>query len=72
MLEFKIIQELKKRYCTIVYKEVAEEMKRVEELLHVSEENLTKAQKLARAQYYRRLSTKDRRKLKRLKKKNKK
>ncbi len=51
--------------------ELAEEMKRVEEFLHVAEEDLTIAQKLARAHYYRRLSTKERRKLKRLRKKMK-
>lgn len=51
--------------------ELAEEMKHVEELLDVAEEDLTLAQKLARAHYYRRLSTKERRKLKRLRKKMK-
>ena len=55
----------------VIAEELAEEMKHVEELLDVAEEDLTLAQKLARAYYCRRLSTKERRKLKRLRKKMK-
>ncbi len=51
--------------------ELEAEMKRVMELIHVEEKDLTIAQKLARAHYYRRLSTKERRKLKRMRKKAK-
>ena len=52
--------------------EIEAEMSRVEELLTVAIEDLTPAQKAARNIYYRRLSTKDRRKLKRAKKNQKK
>ena len=52
--------------------ELEEEIKHVVELLAVAEENLTPVQKLARNIYYRRLSTKERRKLKRAKRNQKK
>lgn len=52
--------------------EVQAEIAHVVELLNVAEEDLTPAQKAARAAYYRRLSTKERRKLKRLKRNSKK
>ena len=57
---------------TVSEEEIAAEMSRVEELLMVAVEDLTPAQKAARNIYYRRLSTKDRRKLKRLKNKQRK
>ena len=47
--------------------EIEAEMSHVEELLAVAAEDLTPAQRAARNTYYRRLSTKDRRKLKRAK-----
>jgi hypothetical protein len=56
----------------VTKEEIEAEMAHVEELLSVAMENLTPAQKAARNIYYRRLSTKDRHKLKRLKRNQKK
>ncbi len=67
-VEEEIVQE---DFSSVTAEELAEEMKHVEELLDVAEEDLTLAQRLARAHYYRRLSTRERRKLKRARKKNK-
>ncbi len=57
---------------TVSKEEVEAEMSHVEELLMIAVEDLTPAQKAARNIYYRRLSTKDRRKLKRAKNKQRK
>ena len=56
----------------VTKEEIEAEMEHVEELLAVAMEDLTPAQKAARNIYYRRLSTKDRHKLKRLKRNQKK
>ena len=56
----------------VTKEEIEAEMAHVEELLSVAMEDLTPAQKAARNIYYRRLSTKDRHKLKRLKRNQKK
>jgi hypothetical protein len=50
--------------------ELAEATSHVEEFLGVADSELTPAQRMARNIYYRRLSTKDRRKLKRAKRSN--
>ena len=52
--------------------EIAAEMERVQELLAVAVEELTPAQKMARNIYYRRLSSTERRKLKRAQRNQKK
>ena len=67
-----VVEEVVEEPVTVSKEEIEAEMSRVEELLTIAVEDLTPAQKAARNIYYRRLSTKDRRKLKRAKNKQRK
>ena len=66
------VEEIVEEKPVVTQEEIEAEMEHVEELLAVAMEDLTPAQRAARNIYYRRLSTKDRHKLKRLKRNQKK
>ena len=71
-VEEPVVEEVVEEPAPVSKEEIEAEMCHVEELLAVPMSELTPAQKAARNIYYRRLSTRDRHKLKRLKKNQKK
>ena len=71
-VEEPVVEEVVEEPAPVSKEEIEAEMCHVEELLTVPMSELTPAQKAARNIYYRRLSTRDRHKLKRLKKNQKK